>query len=1018
MTSDSVAIIGVAVRVPGAASAAQFWRNLRDGTCSIEPVPDEALLAAGIPPAALTDSDYVKVAAAAPDLDLFDAGLFSMSPREAQLCDPQLRLFLETAHAAVLDAGYATRDVVDVGVFASSSTSDYAHHVRQVEDIDPRSAEGMALASWNSPDSVASLVSYKLNLRGPSIGVVSACSSSLVAVHLAVKAVLADECEMAIAGGADISVPVRAGHWWGSGGPLSRTGCCRPFDAAADGTVFGSGGGAVLLKRTRDALADGDHIYAVVDGSMVNSDGGGKVGFSAPGVAGQAAVVAEALTVAGVSPHEISYVEGHATATALGDPIEVTALTRAFRALGDTRVGECTLGSVKGNIGHLGHASGIASLVKTTLALHHREIPGTVGFENANPGLGLELSPFRVESRATPWTKADGATRRGAVSSFGFGGTNAQLVLSEAPGRHRPPDDGRAQLVVWSGETPSARDEATAMLAEHFPTLPPEELGAAAATLARGRDHYSARAAAVGTSTAELTRRLTSGDDVYHGVADPHPRVCFLYPGQGSQHPRMAAGLAQTHPVFGEALSGCLDRFVDHGLDLRSVFADGDADELQPTLIAQPLIFTVAYALTKLWRSLGVSPDVVLGHSLGELAAAAASGVLSEEWAVAVVAARARAMTEMPPGGLMAVSGSLAEVRAMLPPEAAVAIHNGPRQVIVGGRNDTLDLLGDRWADLGVSTTRLRTAHAFHTPAGRGSSEAFTAALQGVPFDAPTCDVYSAAHGGRVGPEQLADPQFWGRQLREPVHFADALQTLRADTPGRLVFVEIGPGQALTGLTRLGLADSDGTHAVIPSLPPREADEAKVETGFLRAVGAAWVEGVDIVWPSVFLSGPARRISLPGYPYQRRRYWVDGVPQDSASAPGAAEGSATRDRAPDDHGTEVSAGHRDAAHVVDRVAHRWAEVIGLPARGLSEDFFAAGGDSLAAVGLVSNLRREFGVDLDLETFLEEPTVEGLARRLAPAAFGPTQSGSAMGGEVPSPGTDSGSMSRQPRSEEQ
>lgn len=878
---ERIAVIGLAGRFPGAYDVEQFWENMRAGRETVSRCSDEELLAAGVPRAALGDPTYVRAVAEAPDLDMFDAALFGMTAREARTSDPQLRLFLETAHAAVENAGYDPATLTDVGVFGAAGTNRYVDlHLRP----DPKTARGitgLAVGTWNNIGSLTTMVSYKLDFTGPAMSVQTACSSSLVTVHQALAAIRNGECDVALAGGVEVELPLGHGYRWAADGPFSRDGHCRPFDEAASGTIFGSGCGVVVLKRLAQALADGDAVRAVIRATAVNNDGARKVGFSAPGVTGQTNVVLEAMTMAGADVHHVGLVEAHATGTVLGDPIEVAALVSAYRRLGHPGGGTVALTSAKANVGHLGHAAGVTSLIRAVLSLEREQITPTVNVTAVNPKLALDGSPFYLPRDLTPWPRREEQPRLAVVSSFGIGGTNAHAVLEEAPLRAVEPAVFGPRLLVWSAATAAARDAQRERLANHFAQNGERTFDAAVATLQHGRHAYPHRAALVAGSADEAVSGLgtkTSGSIVSGGTS--RRDLAFLIPGQGTQHVGMAHDLYEREPHFADVLDETLHLFSAVGVDVGGVWRGGDDAELADTTVAQPLLFAVEYALAQLWRSWGIVPDRLLGHSVGELTAAAVADVVRLSDAVELVAARARAMSRMPAGGMLAVAA--ADVAGLLAPEVRVAAMNGPRQIVLAGPHEALARTIVSLRERGLRSREIRTSHAFHTEAMRPAADEFRAAFRDVELRAPRIPIISAATGALMTDDEARDPAFWADQLIRPVLFGPALEQLLAQGPQLLV--EVGPGQTLTALSR---AHVGGSHLAVASLPPRRPGPGGDQIAILRGLATVWTDGHDVDWHAVGKGRQVARVPLPAYPYQRERFWVD--PPQTAAEPAAAQ---------------------------------------------------------------------------------------------------------------------------------
>ncbi|HEX2223505.1 MAG TPA: type I polyketide synthase, partial [Thermoanaerobaculia bacterium] len=695
MNGSEVAIVGMAGRFPGAASVRQFWDNLCRGLESLSLLSDDDLARAGVDPALRAHPGYVRAVPTIDGVEMFDAGFFGYTRLEAEVMDPQHRLFLEAAWEALEEAGYDPALYPHpVGVFTGAKTNTYLLNL--VADRERlRRFDNLQLALGSDLACMATRVSYKLDLRGPSYALHTACSTSLVAVHLACQSLLMDECRMAVAGGAAVNVPQKKGYLYQPGGILSPDGSCRTFDAGAQGSNFGNGVGAVVLKRLEDALADGDHIYAVIKGSAANNDGARKASYTAPGVEGQTAVILEALAAAGVEAETVSYIEAHGTATDLGDSIEMLALTEAYRASTD-KVGYCAIGSVKTNVGHLETAAGIAGLIKTALALEREHLPASLHFEKPNPKIDFASSPFYVAAEACEWKREDGAPRRAGLSSFGIGSTNIHLILEEAPLREPTSPSRPWQLLLLSARSEAALEAATRNLAEHLEANPEVKLADAAYTLQVGRRWFPYRRAVVcreadglGGAAAAL-RALDPESSFTHLEEGPGRSVAFLFPGLGDQTLRMGLGLYRTEPTFRRHVDRCCELLQPHlGLDLREVLypegtegedtpqgggpaggldlrrmlgrsAPAAADDpaapaitrLQETALSQPAVFVFEYALARLWLDWGVKPQAMIGYSLGEYVAACLGGVFPLEKALELVAKRARLIQELPPGAM------------------------------------------------------------------------------------------------------------------------------------------------------------------------------------------------------------------------------------------------------------------------------------------------------------------------------------------------------------------------------
>ncbi len=895
-TGMEIAVIGMACRFPGARNVEEYWRNLREGVESITYLSDEELGRQGEALSAADNRSYVKVARLIEDDDLFDAALFGYSPREAELVDPQQRMFLECAWEALEHAGHdTTRFGGPVGVYAGIKMSTYLWNIYSNPGLITSVGELNAQIA-NDRDYVATRTSYKLSLGGPSMTVQSACSTSLVAVHLACQGLLASEADMALAGGVSVRTQQRAGYTYREGDILSPDGRVRAFDAAAQGTIFGNGLGVVVLRRLEDALADGDRIWAILRGTAVNNDGSVKVGFTAPGADGQERVVRAAHSVAGVDPETISYVEAHGTGTQVGDPIEVTALTRAFRARTDKR-GFCAIGSVKTNIGHLDAAAGVAGLIKTVLALDNEQLPASLNFERPNPQIDFAASPFYVQTALTAWPRG-AAPRRAGVSAFGIGGTNAHAIVEEAP-QAEPSGPSRPwQLLLISARTDTALAAQTERVAAHLEQHPEQPLPDVAYTLQTGRRQLDQRRVLVCRDRAEAAAILGGHGDakrlLTHAVTATSPQIAFLFSGQGSQHVGMFAGVYRQEEIFRAEFDRCAGILLPHlGLDLRELIDPEPARraeaerKLGETRFTQPALFAVEWSLARLLAQWGIEPQAMLGHSIGEYVAACLAGVFSLEDALALVAARGRLMQALPPGAMTTVPLPEAEVIPLLGPDLAIAAINAPLRVVVSGTFAAVEALEATLGARGVALRRLHTSHAFHSPMMEPVLGPFLGEVSRVVLKAPTRPFLSNVTGTWITADEATDPAYWVRHLRGAVRFADGLGALFAD-PDR-VLIEIGPGQSLAQLARQH--PDRGTRSVIASgrQPKEEQDDQAV---LLGALGQLWLAGADIDWRR-FQGGERRlRVPLPTYPFERRRYYIERSTDMRTAA--AAQGGARR----------------------------------------------------------------------------------------------------------------------------
>jgi acyl transferase domain-containing protein len=889
---NQVAIVAMEARLPGAATLDAFWQNVRLGKESV-------VFSSSEPPVVRGGVAHVRAAPLLDDVELFDPGFFGFSAREAEVMDPQIRLFLECAWIVLERAGCDPNQYPGrIGVFAGSAGSSYltANVMPNLESLRGSGGALSSLGVYNDRDALATLTAYKLNLSGPAVTVQTFCSTSLVAVHLACQSLLGGECDMALAGASSINVLLGNGYLYEEGGILSRDGHTRTFDERASGTVFGNGVGVIALKRLSDALAEGDPVLAVVRGSAINNDGAQKAGYTAPSVNGQALAIAESIALAGIPPESIGYVEAHGTATAVGDPIEIEALTRAFRK-GTNRRGFCAIGSVKANLGHLDRAAGIASLIKTVLMLRNHELPPLIHFERPNPKIDFESSPFVVNTTLRPWP-ASGGPRRAGVSSLGVGGTNAHVVLEEAP-PPAPSGPGRpCQLLVLSARTEAALDEATDRLVTRLRESETPSFADVAHTLLRGRRRFEHRRFVVASSAADAAEALSGRDPrrVPGGYSRSGERpVVFMFPGQGAQYPGMARGLYDTEAVFRQEVdSACETLRSPLGRDLRALLFPPAGDEesaaeaLKQTSLTQPALFVIELALARLVMSWGVEPAAMIGHSVGEYVAATLAGVFGRDDALRLVAERGRLMQSMEPGSMLVVPLPAAEMEPLLRDGLALAAVNAPALCVASGPTALVDVLEEGLRRKEVPVTRLHTSHAFHSPMMDPILDTFRDLVARVTLAAPRVPYVSNLTGTWVTAEQATSPADWADHLRRTVRFGDGVQVLMSE-PDR-VLLEVGPGNTLSTLAR-AQAPRPELVAVTSVRHPREANP---DLAFLLgALGKLWVAGVRVDAGRLFAGERRRRVELPTYPFQRERYWIDV--EEGATAPRSA--SAKKDAA-------------------------------------------------------------------------------------------------------------------------
>ncbi len=921
MNAGSVAIIGLAGRFPGAKDVHQFWSNLANGVESITQLKDEELETGDA--SLLSQPNFVRARGVLEDVDMFDANFWGMLPREAEITDPQHRVFMECAWHALEDAGYDSAAYKGaIGVFAGCSMNTYfllnLCSDRKFVDEFTRTYQVGSYPTLvgNHVDFLATRVAYKLNLRGPAYTMQCGCSTSLVAVCQACQSLLTYQSDMALAGGVSASFPQKRGYLYQPDGMASPDGHCRTFDAQAQGTVFGSGAAAVLLKRLDDAIADGDHIYAVIKGFALNNDGSAKVGFAAPGIEGQAEVIAMAQAAAGVVPESISYLEAHGTGTPLGDPIEVAAATKVFRANTKAK-GFCAIGTAKTNVGHLDIAAGATGLIKTVLSLKNGQLPPTLHFERPNPKLDLENSPFYVNTNLAEWKRKNGQPRRAGVSAFGVGGTNAHVIVEEAPVVEASQSTRESQLLVLSAKTSSVLEQMTVNLAEHLKKHNDLRLADVAYTLQFGRRPFEHRRFVVARDAADAIHALeksvekssqkssqkSSNDRIHPGSQKARrPSIVFMFPGQGAQYCQMGAQLYGSEPEFRKWVDECADILKSLPLndllrddrsqsgrlqkDLREVMYPKDAGAedaqklLTSTSFAQPALFTTEFALAKLWMSWGIQPDAMIGHSIGEFVAACLGGVFSLSDALRLVATRGRMMQDLPSGSMMAVRLPETELRSYLSAEVSIAAINSPALCVVSGPTAAIEKLEKSLNERGVMARRLHTSHAFHSSMMDPVVDPFTEVVKQIKLSSTSIPYVSGVSGTWVTEEQTTSPRYWASHLREPVRFADGLTSL--SSLENAVMLEVGPGVTLNTLTLQHPAMKSG-QTVINSLPDVSRTTGDIET-LLNAFGRLWVAGAQPNWETFHQGERLHRVSLPTYPFERKRYWIS--PTKSDATPG------------------------------------------------------------------------------------------------------------------------------------
>lgn len=876
---SDIAVVGMAAHLPGAADIGTYWHNLKAGIASIRVLSEAELLAAGESPARLRRPNYVPAAAVLDGFEQFDADFFGFSPKEAAIMDPQHRQFLEVAWEALENAGHPPENFKGaIGVYAGCGMGSYFYfNLCSNPDLVDQTGMFLLRHTGNDKDFLATRVSHIFDLKGPSINLQTACSTSLVAVHFATQALLNGECDMALAGGVTIELPHARGYLFTEGEILSPDGQCHAFDHRAQGTVFGSGAGAVVLRRAVDAVRDGDHIWAILKGSAVNNDGAAKAGYLAPSVDGQAKCIAEAQAVAGVAAADVSYVECHGTGTYLGDPIEVAALTQAFRETTDV-VGWCKIGSVKTNIGHLDTAAGVASLIKVALSLHHRQLPPSLGYEAPNPSIDFASSPFAVNDRLTDWISA--GPRLAGVNSLGVGGTNAHVVLQEAPVRAASEQSlWPFQPLVLSAKSRGALDEGAKRLAAHLRAHPEQDLADVAYTLKQGRRAFERRRVLVAGSHDEAASLLEGGDPrrvFSHDYLGENPEVVFMFPGGGAQYAGMARDLYETEPVFADWMDrglAVLQPRLDY--DIRALWLPAAGDEaaanerLKQPSVQLPLIMITEYALAQLFQSWGVMPSALVGHSMGENTAACLAGVIGFEDCIRLVHLRGTLFDTIAPGGMLSVPLDETALRPMLTGDLDMASVNAPGLCVVSGPDADLQDLAQRLAAQDVDCVRIAIDIAAHSRMLEPILARFDDYLRRIPLHAPKLPIISNRSGAVLTEAQATSPDYWVQHLRNTVNFQSCMATLMAE-PGR-VYLEMGPGRALSSLAQANGVAQGQVIAALRHPEQKMADDA----WHMAAVARLWACGVPVDWESIWGGARRNRVVLPGYAFQRKPYFIE-----------------------------------------------------------------------------------------------------------------------------------------------
>jgi acyl transferase domain-containing protein len=972
-TGNEIAIVGFNCRVPGAQSPEEFWSLILDKQEPLSELTEQQLRDAGVSEKSISDAQYVKKSFVLPDADKFDAAFFSMTPKEAEILDPQQRMFLELCWGALEYSGNVPAKVTGrVGCYAGIFSSTYLMNLySQPGFVD--SVGEISVRHGNEKDYLTTRLAYKLDLTGPCVSIQTSCSSSLVAVHSAVQGLLLGETDIALAGGVSVVSDQLVGYQYQEGGLTSPDGRCRPFDADAKGTVFSNGMGVVVLKRLEDAVADNDTVYAVLLGSAINNDGAHKVGFTAPSPRGQSSVIADAMQIAGVNARTIGLVEAHGTGTPMGDPIEVEALSNVYRQdTDDTKF--CAIGSVKSNLGHLGVASGVLGLIKACLALHHRVLPPTINFSQPNPSINFETSPFHVITDAADWPVQGGSPNRAAVSSFGMGGTNAHVILESYESALPEPSDSSNIVLKISAKNETSLNAQFAKLSEYLRSDHRAGLKNISYTLNEGREDFSLRMAWVqGPEVPEPVMRPVKG------AAIKHPKIAFAIPGQGSQFIGMATDLYHFSRKFAEHLDAALTAFARYNTQpLREALLESSsAVDVNATELAQPMLFIYGYAKAQLLKSQGVQCDLAIGHSIGELLAATLAGVFSLDTAAAIVTERARLMGSIPQGSMLSVSASSEDVEAILDycDDVSIAAINGPSLCVLSGDEASLGSVARMCEIQGFECRELHTSHAFHSFMMQPAAQAFESFLRSQTMSVPQFDIISNITGEVLTPQQAISAEYWAKHIVSPVNFHQGLTTVARHE--NVLLVDLGPSKTVATLAA-GL----DTNMIVIVLGKHPKDSTNGADVYQHGLASLWVNGVDYQSDSDSVKG--QKVALPTYQFDRHRYWVDRFRSATQNEGSVAQASSVNPSPINIEKTESAIQASEfpkSGTVVEQVTEIWKALFGISDIAADENFFALGGTSLIAIQMVAKVRDAFGVELNIEDLFEDPTISGITAHI-------------------------------------
>lgn len=985
LTGFEIAIIGIGSSFPQSKDTRSFWKNLTEGKELISFYSKEELAERGIAKEVYQQKNYVPAKGELKAKDYFDAAFFKYLPEEAKFMDPQTRLFHQVVWQALEDGAISWDKAANkIGLYAGASTNllwkNYTS-LSQAEFVD-----GYTLGLLSEKDFMPTLIAHKLGLKGPAISVNTACSTSLVAVHMATRALLMGECNLAVAGGVSLSSSTALGYFYSEGMIYAPDGHCRSFDIKGEGTITGEGAGAVVLKRLKDAMQDGDHIYAVIKGSALNNDGARKVGFTAPSVQGQIDCIKMAQKISKVTPDTISYVEAHGTATKLGDPIEVEALNRAFN---NELNKSCWLGSVKSNLGHLDAAAGIAGLIKVALSLEQKQLPPSINFIKENPQIPFDQGPFQVVDRLRDWETKGDDPRRAGLSSFGVGGTNAHIILEEAPSVVPRITKSHYQIFPISAMHPEAGQAYWKVLEAFVMEEEQLNLSEAAFTLQTGRKRLAYKDFIVAKDRSDLLARLQAKNEKTTNkdfVKQESARVVFMFTGQGSQYFRMAFDLYEQEAAFKLELDKGLTALQKAtGEDYAAILFHHTTDEtkINQTEYTQPLLFVLEYALAQYLLQLGLQPDAMIGHSLGEYVAACLAGVFSFEDGIQIILKRASLISSLPKGAMLGIAAEPKKVETYLNENLSMAAINAPTQCVVSGKTADIEALATTLKAADILCKRLQTSHAFHSAMMDDILKAFESFLHGMNFHPPTIPYSSNLTGTLIKKEEATDAKYWTRHLRETILFSQGIQNLFTDTD--TVFIEVGPGSVLTKLAKQNKTSTAKfkTLSLLRS-PKMEIDDQQY---FLEKLATLWQYGLQPNWEAYYSEAKPRKISLPTYCFRQQFVKATvNLAEDLNFAAGTELGAAmatakSKSLPTPQSSTTVSAEETTPSTLATEMLGVWKNFFGNDEIDLDADFFELGGDSLKAMSMINTLHKKFNVEIPVMYFMEKPTIMDIIEKI-------------------------------------